>query len=115
MQTEENSENIDPRNAFLFLLVNKLALAQSYIYEESAKGTYGLRVLHGILDVLDKKSQDELKTVHDKIEQWQETGQFYSSDCKAAFTEISVYLHKEYLQEAIRGAKPQNPKGGHFS
>lgn len=116
MSKEEIDFTQDPRKVFLVFLIRELSAASFYLFHITpAQEMKALDIMDGIISSLDKKSQDTLKALHEKIRNGAYTNStpLTSKEIRAAYQELSIYLHETFLKEAIR-AHPLYRKKGHL-
>ncbi len=99
-----NDSTIEPKNAFLGLLINRIAITAEIIYDQKELRT-GLIMMLSLIDMLDETSQKQLEPQRTKITDMQE-GRLQKDTVYKIFSTISIYLHKTYLQEVSLGLIP---------
>lgn len=99
-----NDSTIEPKNIFLGLLINRIAIIEEIIYDQKAYRN-GLTALLSLIDILDETSQNNLKTQRTQITAMQ-NGNLRKEEIQKIFSQIIMYLHKTYLQEVSLGLIP---------
>jgi hypothetical protein len=99
-----NDSTIEPKNIFLGLLINRIAIIEEIIYDQKAYRN-GLTALLSLIDILDETSQNQLKNQRTQITAMQ-NGNLNKEEIQKIFSQIIMYLHKTYLQEVSLGLIP---------
>ena len=99
---------LEPKNVFVNSLILVSRQIEYSLYFEQANVTQVLPQLQGLIDMLDKKSQKELKNITDKITNYRfNTSQIKTRiEIEQLYSQITAYLHETYLKE-VRVAIPK--------
>lgn len=106
---------VDLKNLFLSKLVYDLFMAKWRLYDSTdlRERQQGMRSLLGIIDLLDKDSQEELKKQRDFIAAQLDSRVSNLKEVQKTFSEINIYIQEVYMKDK-HGFHFQNPGGGKF-
>ena len=96
--------SIEPKKQLLNLLTITLFNIRMVIYHEHDYPT-GLNELKGLIDILDEQSQKTLKKQRERIVELLH-GSYQREQIEEVVQQVSIYLHKTYLQEMTTGLIP---------
>jgi hypothetical protein len=105
MSTFETA-TIEPRKIFLAWLIHEMSFIEALVYHTPGDCFHGLQAMRGIIDTLDETSQENLKQSRQTIEVYLARQGYSRQDIHRLWATISIYLHRQYLQEVSMGIVP---------
>jgi len=100
---EAPSLDQEPRKVFLNSLIMKLREIEFHLYSPRELPTRSIRLMKGLIFGLDRKSNEKLKPLVDKLQSYERnTNLCTRQSLEQIHNELSMYLHDTYLQEFRR-------------